>query len=460
MDILKNAREERGKVLEDMDKLLSKADSESRNFTAEEDAEFEKLEKRSEELKSEISKLEKREQIQKDIAVEREKAAAEKRSVEAHVTESPKIEVTNNHLKTKEARNAKTFSLIQGSIMGDADRVKEASKALRDGGHYDDLKEERAFQTLTDGKGGIFVPTTVSNDIFDIAQTYGVIPQYAKNLGNIIQNEVKVPQVLGRPTFTAVGQRAAISGSGFNFGGISLKALKWGTIIDWTNEVDESVGAKIMPVLFEKVAEAVAYLLDDTFFNGDGTSSYNNIKGIDALDGTVNHVRQTTAATGNVSFATLDAEDFNSAIYDVTPGARSGSIFVFHPNMLEHLHNLKDGQGAYIYGKPSEIMPVGSLYGYRIATSEAFPFTDGTSKTCAAFFNPNYVAYATGRALTATRLTEATVTDEDGNSLNLATMDAQAIRWTMLMDMAFSSVTRTTAGTAQGAFAVLRTAAS
>ena len=459
-DKLKEKKEKRGKLVEEMESLFDSAEKETRDLKPEEEKRYEEIETELTSLDEEIKKLEKMEDRQKQLAAEKAKREEEARTATGNENKNPDVKVTANNLKTPEARNAKIFSMLQGNAVNDADMIREARKSLVEGGWYDDIKEERAFQTLTDTKGGILIPSSVSSDIINIAQEYGAVLPNSLNLGNIIQNELKVPQILGRPTFSAVNQRAAIPGSGLNLGGIALKANKWGCIVDWTNEVDESIGSVLMPILFRQIAEGWAFVVDDAFFNGDGTSSYNNIKGLETLEGTVNYVQRTTADTGDASFATIDADDYNSAIYDIAPGCRSGAIWVMHPNMIEHLHNLQDGQGQYIYGKPSEVMPVGNLWGYRIVTSEAFPFTDAVSSTVAAFYNPRYLAYASGRSLTATMLSEGSITDEDSNTLNLATMDAKAIRWTGLFDLVLSTVTRTTEGTAQGAFSVLRTAAS
>lgn len=460
---LKAQRERRAEIIESLDNILKVAEKEKRDLTEKENQDYEQLEKELEAVDANIEKLERQEERRKKLAEEAGKRAEQDGAVEDGKT--PDVKVTAGNLKSEEARNAKIFSMIQGSVRGNQAQVEEARKALVEGGHFDDLLkgsdgEKRNFSTLTDPKGGIFLPTSVSRTILNISQKYGVIPRLSMNLGNIIQSEVKIPQVLGRPTFSAVNQGSAISGSGFDLGGITLKALKWGVIIDWTNEADESIGAQLMPIIMQQVAEAFAYVQDNVFFNGDGTSTYNSIKGLEGLTGTVDYVRTATAASGNTSFATLDAEDFLKPQENVAPGTRSGSVYVMHPNMIFTLRKLKDGQGKFIYGDPSELAPAGSLWGYPIETSEAFAYTDGTSKTVCAFFNPKYVAFATGRALSATRLTEGSITNEDGNTVNLATMDAQAIRITGLFDLVLSSVTRSTAGTAQGAFSVLRTNAS
>lgn len=458
---LKEKRERKAEIVQKLDDILAVAEKEKRNFSDAEAKEYDGLEKELKTVEEEVKRLERQEERRKDLAAEAGKRKSEEDEIESRGKEVD-VKVTHGNQKTNEYRNAKIFSMIQGSVENNQEKVTEARKALAEGGHYDDVLkgvngEKRNFSSLTDPKGGIFLPTAVSDTVLTISQEYGVVPRLTLNIGNILQNEVKVPQILGKPTFTAVNQGSAISGSGFNLGGIALKALKWGCIIDWTNEVDESVGAKLMPIIMRQIGEAFAYTQDNTFFNGDGTSTYNNIKGLEGLTGSVNYVR-TATATAHTTFATLTADDFLKPQENVAPGTRAGSVYVMHPNMIFSLMKLKDTQGAYIYGKPSEINPIGTLWGYPIATSEAFAYTDGSAKTACAFFNPKYVAYATGRSLTATKLVEGSITNENGTSVNLATQDAQAIRMTNLFDIQLATVTRTTAGTAQGAFSVLRTA--
>ena len=69
------------------------------------------------------------------------------------------------------------------------------------------------------------------------------------------------------------------------------------------------------------------------------------------------------------------------------------------------------------------------------------------------------MAYASGRAMSVKELTEGSVM-VDGVLTSLAMTDSKALRFTSLFDIVLSSVTRSTAGTAQGAFSILRTAAS
>jgi len=454
---VREAIESKNQRLDDIEASCSK---EARSWNDEEKKEIKNINDEIDSFIEERNMLEKEEKRKAERAKEliARKADEDKKTEDKEKEErGSTIEVTAGNLKTKEARNAKVFSMLQAYVSNDYDKLSESRKSLFEGGHFG---EHRSFNTLTDTKGGILVPSIISSEIMDIEQSYGFIPQFANNLGDIGQSEITVPNILGRPTFTAVNQASAISGSGLNLGGITLKPLKWGAIIDWTNEVDESVGARLLPIVQNKIAEALAYVKDDTFINGNGQSTYNNIKGLTTLVGAVNYVRQATAAGGHVSFDTITADDFLLPIENVTPGKRAGSVFLMHPNLVLKLKKIKDGQGMYIYGMPSEQSPVGTLFGYPVITSEAFPFTDGTSETVCAFVNPSSIGYANGRNLRADVLREATITNEDGSSINLGTTDAQALRWTAIFDMKLDNNTRSTASTAQGAFSVLRTAAS
>lgn len=462
MEELKKAIQDRADLLVEAEVLVSKSTT-----TDDEDSRFDVITEEVKALDSLIIKLEQKEDMRQKIALQKAQDRTSSDPVLDAIVDkgTPKIEIKETAKATEEARNVNTFKLIQGVMTGNSHKIDEARKSLADGGHFDNMLKgkdgsTKGFNTLVDTDGAVLVPSSITSQVMDIMQTYGIIPRLAQNLGDISQSSVKIPQILGRPSFTAVGQGQAIPGSGFNLGAIELKAQKWAAIINWTNEVSDSVAARLMPIIMNKIAEGYAYAQDDVFFNGTGTSVYNNIQGLEGLVGTANYVRLASAVSGNVSHATLDPDDFITPQQNVAPGARAGCVYAMHPNMIFTLRKLKDSAGKYIYGDPSEQRPAGSLWGYPIETSEAFNITDGVSKSVCAFFNPSFVAYATGKSLSIDELKEGSIVDSDGVTVNLATTDQKALRVKGLFDLILSSVTRTTASTAQGAFSVLRTAAS
>lgn len=453
-DKLKDAEEQLKKAAEAQIALNSEIENRDGILTEEEQRKWDELKETRSNLASKITRLKEVEALSLETKKEEE---TEVRKFEPKT----KVVVKENKAEGVEARNFHVESMLCATMYQDEDGIRAAQKALQEGGHYQNIELRDGYSTFKDSKGGIFIPTSISNEIFDMEQQFGVIPQYATNFG-INGERKKIPSIIGRPTFSAVNERSAISGSGTTFGGILLDTLKWGCIVDWTNEIGAAAGSKILPILMKKVAEAGAYLKDNAAFNADGTSTYHNLKGFInlAADSNVNYVRKTSADTGDATFATLDADDFLAVQFDVSPSVRERGVYVMHPDMKQHLLNLQDGQGQYIYGGPAKSGGIPTLWGRPLLFSEAFPITDGADVPAALYFDPSYFAYGTGQQMSVTRLTEATITDEDGNSVNLATQDAQALRFLQYFDFQPSNLTTTTASVAKGAFAVLYTAAS
>ncbi len=452
MDPIKAKRERVGEITTRQKEIAGYLSE--RSLTKEEQDEWSGLKGELEKLGFELEILEEQEQRQLDQAANKNKFEPRKAPEPA----APEVKKEQEHLKSKEARNSLTTHLFMAVMNEDDDAIRTYQTKLAEGGHYADMEKRDGFSTFKDDKGGVFIPTSIADEVFEMTQEFGVIPQYSENFG-INGERKKVASILGRPTFSAVNEKSAISGSGFTFGGLLLDLLKWGCIVDWSNESDST---RILPILQRKIAEGSAYLYDNTVFNADGTSTYHKLKGFInlAADSNANYVSKVSADTGDATFAGLDADDWNALRFGVSPSCRRRGIYVAHPDMEEHLTNLQDGQGQYIYGGPNSRSDIPTLWGRPLAFSEAFPFTDGADVAAAAFFDPSYLAYGTGDNMTAKMLDQATITDEDGNSVNLATMDAQALRFLQHFDFQLSDVTTTSGGSTRGAFAVLYTAAS
>lgn len=429
--------------------LHESAKAENRSFTQEEQTKWDAT-------KSEIDTLEKQVKIEEE-ANELRKINFEKK-VEERKTEVKVGE--NDHKKTKEFRNLQTLRLIQATMLRDSDMQKTAAQELAEGGHIE-LRD--GFSTFKDPKGGVFIPTSVSAEIMELAGQFGVVARRVANRFDLASENIKVPSVFGRPTFTAANEGSNIAGSGFSFGGIELSPLKWGLIIDWTNEIGDAAAARLIPIIQRKVAEAQAYLYDYTVFRGDGTSTYNKKVGYVTLsaDSNKNNVKKTAAASGNTAYGTLDAEDWLAVQYDVAPYARQNGVYVMHPDMEEFLLGLKDGNGTFVYGGPAtQTDGVRRLWGRPVEFTEAMVYDNQADKVAAAFVNLDYLAYGVANNLSVKELDQATITNEDGSSVNLATSDSMALRFVTRYDFQISDVTITENAVTRGSGSVLYTAGS
>lgn len=366
---------------------------------------------------------------------------------------------------------AEIFRAIADPNKGPSEKRESIAKKqelLYKGGHYEDfeVREVEAFNTLVDSSGGIFLPTTISDMIFDIEKQFGVFPdnslRFPMEPGDGRQI---VPNLLGEITFHAVNQGNEANASRFTFSGLALEELKWMAFVPWTNEMGNTAGRRLVELIIRKLGEASANIKDDAVINGDGTSKYHNLKGLDnrSSDSAFPEVRRSTAASGNTAFANITPSDFLNSLLDIAPSLRMRAIFVAHPDWEIFVKDMKDANNRHYYltGGPVSIQGDRIFVHQRpLLFTEAFPNTDGTSKPYAAAFVPDYLAFADNGRFSTEELTEATIKDENGNDIRLGSQDMRALRVKEFFDFELSSITKTSGGNALGAFTVLETAAS
>lgn len=335
-----------------------------------------------------------------------------------------------------------TEDLMRSALSGDAVRQREAMDRLFERGYYAEVADTRdGFNTLTDGAGGVFLPTMISEHVYDIEKVYGVVPQYAMQLPIPVGRE-KIPNVVGQLTFFAIGEGAEMKARRISFGGITLDPHQWGVIVPWTLKMEREAGGKILPIVLRKIAEASAGIKDETFISGDGTSTYHNITGALAR-ATAGDVSYSTPVADHDAFAELDADDYLMIQAALPASQRKRGIYVFHPDREYELMKLKDGDGRYIYGTPANAADgVGRLWGRPVAYTEKAPNTDGASMPYGLYFVPEFLAYGVGQSLQTDRLTEATIRDTDDSTLiRLGAQYSAALRVIEEFDLEFGDNT-------------------
>lgn len=371
----------------------------------------------------------------------REAAKPSKADVEAAKDEvAPKEERSTpdvaSHVKVKDSAAAGERALL--SLTGDMYRAIYAGnehkligsqKRLFEGGHYEgnpafDGVTRDGFNTLVEDEGGVFLPTTISQRIFDIEKEYGLVPSQALQLP-IPRGREKLPNVSGNLQFFAVAEGSEMKARKFSFGFITLQPLEWGVIVPWTNKMDRQAGERLVPIINRKLAEASAKVKDDTFINGDGTASYHNITGLLNRTGDVNIYTSSQTTTG-----ALDADDWLDLKESLPPSVRDAGVYFAHHDRRTELNKLKNSNGDYILQGPgTNDDGLDRLWGRPIVWTEAAPQSPGTGEAVAGYFHPDYLAYGVGSSLMATTLSEATIRDVDDSTLiRLAAQNQRAMR--------------------------------
>lgn len=353
------------------------------------------------------------------------------------------------------------------------EKVGEHQKALLQSGHYKDNKEAQqyvnavdGFTTLTDSDGGVFLPTSISDRIFDIAEEYGVFSQTALRMPMTYgDGETKIPNLLGELTFHAVNEGSEATASKLTFSALRLKQNKWMTYVPWTSEMDETKGRMLAEILIRKLGEALARMRDNAIVNGDGTSTYHNLKGFveRSTDSDFAEVAQSVAASGNDTFSSIDPDDFLTATLDVAKTIRERGRFALDPDWRVYLRQMKDGNSIPYYANGSGVISIDnngqfSIYGYPVDFTEAIPSTDGASKNFGVFYVPEYFAFADNGTFIVEQFDTGQIPDTSGTSdaINLLSQDMKASRVKTYFDFELSQITKDS----KGAFTVLQTASS
>lgn len=168
-----------------------------------------------------------------------------------------------------------------------------------------------------DARGGQFVPIQMEAAIDHLRIQYGVI----RNEANVVpatSDTIQWPRPLKGVTVHALAEvtptpmTTESTGVGDSFE-MSIKA--WGGWARISRDLEEDATVSIADMLVRDFAYAMAYKEDQVCFNGTGLSTDGGIEGImTKLQGASYTASVATALSGNNTFATLDAVDFEAAI--------------------------------------------------------------------------------------------------------------------------------------------------
>lgn len=348
-------------------------------------------------------------------------------------------------IEIKEDNHRQAAKMLSGIASRRYDMVRSAQHELAKSGEYGSKVQAQArqnevgtFSTIEDEEGGVLLPTLVSSLIIDIAKNYGVIDQYSTSLP-LRGFHLRVPNIVGDLTAYATSEGGEIFTDKFLWAGQELRLRKWAVIVPWTSEIEEDVGAALMPKISEKLAEAYARAKDTAGIFGDGSATYNSITGITNVHNVaVETVQGTSFTEGSDNAKVLhDPQNWLNLKFKVVAGARRAGIYVMHPDIEQYLWGMRDGDGTLVYRKPGEAAAPTTLWGRPVAFTEAMPneFSDGVIP--AVYGNFSYMLNGQGRGITSTLLTEGKIktTENHLDELNLATQDMKALRTTSRFDL-------------------------
>lgn len=363
-----------------------------------------------------------------DAAVEKKLAASEK-TVKKNVsgkTKSPndddEEEGDEDAPESEAAKASKEQRLVRAAMA----LVRGDSSTLRELNQYAMDQRTKAGYANTDvnADGGYIVADPeFEAEIEKLAPEYGVAFTDA-DVRPISRNSVKTNKRGSNVTMYETGQGAKKTGTKLTIDQILVELRKFAAIAIATDELEDDAAIDFWNEVTQGFAEERARIADELVFTDDGGSLYNQTgvgKGIFETAGV--HTLSVGSSINDISW-----DDLMDAEAKVPSRAQKNGKHYMHRTVWNKVRQTKDsGTGAYL-------LPLNAGYqtpwGTPVVTVDVLPSTveGGSNSPYTVFGDLKRVKLYVKRGLVLDQLKEATVTDADGNEVNLAEQDMTALR--------------------------------
>ncbi len=292
------------------------------------------------------------------------------------------------------------------------ERVKHILRAQinRDPKSLEILQKADWLNTATGSEGAYLVPVEFSDQIFRLAEDYGVMRRDAFPVPMGTTSK-KMPIGLTGIEMSYPGEAGLKSSTKPSFGQVELVVRTAAGIVALTNDILDDSGPDLVGYLNRLMPASVAKREDVSGFFGNGGS----------IDGLVNTTLPDEIVAKSASGSTLDditADDLNNMKYAISGAAAAGAKFYCNRTLIGVIERLKDKNDRYLVRTPMDGSPQ-SIWGHNIATSDAFPATPDPGDIVAVFGNLQNLYHGSRKELAILPSYEAAmvVYEEDGVTL-------------------------------------------
>ena len=319
---IKQLREKLADKQNEMRLLIETAEKEERDFSEEEQKQYDEFENEVTSIRSRIDRLEKAEKLQ-------QKAAAQQRDL-----------IDDDKKEDREQKVEAAFRkyLTNGFAEMNAEERQ--------------LVQSRALSVGTGSAGGYTVPEGFSNQLEVAMKKYGGVLEAANLMETDTGNDIPWPTVNDNSNTGAIlGENASIGSSvDPTFGVVTLKAYKYTSKpVLVSNEILQDSAFNLEAYLADMLAKRVIKAANAHFTTGDGTSKPEGL--------TVAGTKGVDAAVSSITY-----DNLVDLLHSVDPEYRKNGKWMFHDSTLAALRKLKDTTGRPIFqeglskGEPSLLL--------------------------------------------------------------------------------------------------------
>jgi HK97 family phage major capsid protein len=328
-DIL-SLKEQRADLHKQMLDKFAQAEGEGREFTAEEDQEYARMEG---EFRSLTKRWEKAEELYKE---EQEV----KKSLETPI-----------EFRTAAGEDEVPLTLSEYRVKTGQTKVWDTPEFRRAWFHYVtaktlsdlDIEEHRVLSKATAGAGGNLVPTSFYNDFINILRFTGPFQELATTITTDSGEAMQIPSVSAHGVATWTAENAGYTASDETFGQVTVNAFKAGRTVIVSEELLTDAAFGLESYLARELGESIGVLEETAFAVGDGTGKPLGI----ATTGNGVTVSQAGAGAGNVTTFTYSA--LAAFMWALPYQYRRNAVWVFADNAVRNLYTMVDGQSRPLW---------------------------------------------------------------------------------------------------------------
>ncbi len=327
MEYLKRQVEARQEAWHAAKALLDAAAAEKRDLSAEEEAQYQRINADIDERTQKIQDLQAAEQRSKDI--------------EASLIDAPEVR------EAAAFRRESDFDAIRKLVSGE---IRSFTFERRDLNKTDDS-------------------SVVPQSFYDVLQEKLVTvgPMLDGGIVTLLNTasgeDIKVPVESTRPAGTVTAEGAGFDAVDPTFTSLTLKSEKVGVLTKVSRELLQDSGIDIPSYLARTLGVSVGVKVNDLLTNGGGTTTSNGVR-----------VAAGSGITGSTATGAFTADNLIDLAHSVNGAyARLGASFMMRRASMGSLRKLKDTAGQYLYVPAASIGVPDSFMGFPVIENPDVP---------------------------------------------------------------------------------------
>lgn len=321
--MIEELRHQRHAEFEAMKELNDKALAEERDFTPEEQQEYERREAEYDALSVKIERTEKLEGITPTIT----RGAATGETADAAVDSDERFAET-----LKEYREG----LVQTRPQ-DAGEYRQAFfRWMQDPSQITDV--ERRVMSKASGAAGLYaVPTQFFNELVSALRTTGVMRQISRVITTDSGASLQVPKVTAHGTASWIAESGAVSFSDETLAQATLGAYNAKTAIKVSIELLQDTAFDLESYIRDEFAARIGVLENTAYVVGDGSGKPTGV------------ATQASAGVSAAGASAITADELIDLYHSLAPPYRRNASFVANDSTIKLWRKLKDTTNQYLW---------------------------------------------------------------------------------------------------------------